>query len=344
MPELQGENRKNLVCKGPALHNKGIVLIGTNDLIKNVPLEATKQGLKKVVKNLCAQMEQLVLMTVPLIPRQAEKDTKHLESLRALNKCIESVAAEAINDLKLQPTPKVFVLETEDCFIEQDKIKNHLYESGKEREYSKGTVSTTAPESNARGIGCLGDWYTINCSGKGNLEKFHEPAAYFIIKNVCTVPKPSSVNGSMSYTAETLNLIKEILPNSSTKPDKVTKKRGQGRSLFPDSDAEEDVPMNSAESSVHISVNSSLSDKSISFPLRSSPRRCASPASSKEPQSQPVNRMSPRRSMPGSPTHQLQPTKKTFAAIERPPEEGEFVLTEFEKKGESVYYVGKVLS
>ncbi|KAJ1518936.1 hypothetical protein ONE63_011453 [Megalurothrips usitatus] len=134
--------------KRPALHNQGIMLIGTNDLIKKVPLESTKQGLEKVIENLCSQMEKLILMTVPPIPRQAEKDAKHLESVRALNECIKSVAAAA-ND-KLQPTQRVFVLETEKCFVDsQDNIKNHLYE----RVFPSGDVDKIHP--NADGLRCL---------------------------------------------------------------------------------------------------------------------------------------------------------------------------------------------
>lgn len=235
----------------------------------------------------------------------------------------------------------------------------YLSGSGKEREYSKHYVPTVSPENAARGIGCLGDWYTLNCEGTGTLEKFHEPAAYLNIKDyICSVPKPFPSNGTMSYNAEILSLIQEILPSNLRrekqifKPVKCTKRKtAGGRSLFPDSDTEEDAPMDTAQTpkvSRPALETSSSSENKLSCLLRKSPRRSASPhaASSTESQISAFNskRTSPRRSVSPLVSATVHSTEKTFAPIERPPEEGEFVLVEFEKKTGNVYYVGKVLS
>ncbi|KAE8739821.1 hypothetical protein FOCC_FOCC014671 [Frankliniella occidentalis] len=223
----------------------------------------------------------------------------------------------------------------------------YLSGSGKSREYSQSSAPIMAPDSNARGIGCLGDWYTLSCDGVGNLVKFHEPPTYLNIENyLCSVPRPTSVNGKMSYTATILSSIREILPNDlrDSQVSKTSTRKSSGRSMFPESDSEDDVSRNTVPSAKVSKTakqilphSTSVSEKRVASTLSIPPRTNAS-------QIDTSHRRSPRRSvspLPNSST--VLPPKKSFAPLDRNPEKGEFVLVEFEKKGTLIYYVAKLL-
>ncbi|KAK3911359.1 GDSL esterase/lipase [Frankliniella fusca] len=75
--------------------SKAAVLIGTNDALKNVPVDDAKKGIKNVLCFLATSAKQVVVMTIPPIPRDSVPE--RMDKIKELNAYIAEEAADKDN-------------------------------------------------------------------------------------------------------------------------------------------------------------------------------------------------------------------------------------------------------
>lgn len=104
-----------LSTENNALGKICLVMIGTNDVLKKVPLETTLSSISKVLDFLASKCEQVVVLTLPPIPKLESNQ----QTIKVINQQIVGIAAGKKN---------VHVIDIYHIFYDQDSVKLDLFE------------------------------------------------------------------------------------------------------------------------------------------------------------------------------------------------------------------------
>ncbi|KAG8291902.1 hypothetical protein J6590_050813 [Homalodisca vitripennis] len=72
------------------LERQLIVMIGTNDLLRDKEVRSICDDYEKLVEVLLEKGEKIILVTIPPIPKLSENDRYHLNKLERINEHIKS--------------------------------------------------------------------------------------------------------------------------------------------------------------------------------------------------------------------------------------------------------------
>lgn len=110
------------------------------------------------------------------------------------------------------------------CIFKNSPIANHFfvgkiiefsYLSGKglSRVYSLKSAPVSTPHgADARGLGCMGVWYTVPYEGDGFLNRHIESTTYHdIARYKCTLPAPSFTDNMPFYSQEIIAAVKKLM-------------------------------------------------------------------------------------------------------------------------------------
>ncbi|XP_049842009.1 uncharacterized protein LOC126292199 [Schistocerca gregaria] len=83
-----GELLRRVVSEMYPISKKVILLIGTNDMLRDTKMDLMKRKLRRVVKELTLRTEKIIVLTLPPVPRLSHKPD-HWQRLDDYNTCIK---------------------------------------------------------------------------------------------------------------------------------------------------------------------------------------------------------------------------------------------------------------
>ncbi|XP_034254934.1 uncharacterized protein LOC117653398 [Thrips palmi] len=102
----------------PKMAKKAILMIGTNNILKRVPLEESKRALSNIVEELKKSTDKLIVMTIPPVPKLM-KDKTAVEAIKSYNLCIKAIPN----------SDGIIVQDISPLFYEENTIRMELFET-----------------------------------------------------------------------------------------------------------------------------------------------------------------------------------------------------------------------
>ncbi|KAK3908604.1 Eukaryotic translation initiation factor 4B1 [Frankliniella fusca] len=86
----------------PPLSERGILLLGTNDILKGLPLNDFLRGMEKSIDLLLQKLDHITVLSFLLIPRlaAATNQTEHLKTLNSYNVIIRGLVTQNMASMK----------------------------------------------------------------------------------------------------------------------------------------------------------------------------------------------------------------------------------------------------
>lgn len=147
------------------VHKKVMLMIGTNDFLQRVPVNHICEKVKMLVEQLNNLKKELIILTIPPIPKLVEADKYHFHKLKIYNECLMSLNNN--NNIIVLDTCKIFLNEKND-----NQCNLYLFE--KEINYNRSNTKVDLVHLNRQGFILLKDFITNALSDTNKISSINK--------------------------------------------------------------------------------------------------------------------------------------------------------------------------